>query len=191
MTAFGQALGLVFVAELADKSRLVGLLLVAAFPKKPWPVFLGMTAAYAVLDGAAAFLGARLTVLVPPRLLSLCAGGLFVVFGLAALALAAEAENKARDLLERWKSWGPLALSFAAVGLGELGDRTQLATAALAGQSGAPWAVFGGAMTALAALNLLTVWAGEALSQRIPLKLIQKAGGVVFLAMGLALLFKA
>lgn len=182
---------LVFIAELADKSRLVGLLLVSAFPKHPFSVFGGMTLAYVVLDGGAAFLGGRLPGLVPPRALAAAAGLLFIGFGAAALWLAEEGEAKARALLERGHAWGPFFLSLAAVGLGELGDRTQLATAALAAESGRPWPVLTGALGALAALNVLTVLAGEAVARRVPLKKLQLLGGVLFLLIGAAMLVRA
>ncbi len=111
-------------------------------------------------------------------------------FGGAALYWAEEAEEGARGWLEKAKGWGPFAVSFAATGAAEMGDRTQLACAALSAQSGAPWTVYLAAVAALALLNLATVFLGDWLSSRVDTPKLQKAGGVVFLLAGATLLVR-
>lgn len=180
---------LIFVTELADKSRVVGLILATTY-KRPWPVFWGMTLAYAVLDGAAVLAGGWLHASLAPRLVYLGAGALFAVMGTAVFLWADEAEEGARRWLDKAGEWGPFAVSFAAVALAELGDRTQLAAAALSAESGRPWTVFLSALGALASLNAVTVALGDWLSERLDMAKVQKAGGALFVALGLAFLYK-
>jgi putative Ca2+/H+ antiporter (TMEM165/GDT1 family) len=180
---------LIFVNELADKSRVVGLLLAGTYRSR-WPVFWGMTLAYAVLEGLAVLAGGWLGSAVPERLVLMGAGVLFLGFGGAALYWAEEADDGARGLLEKAKGWGPFVVSFVATGAAEMGDRTQLACAALSAQSGSPWTVYAAAVAALALLNVATVFLGDWLSARIDGPKLQKAGGAVFLVAGAALLVR-
>lgn len=180
---------LIFVNELADKSRIVGLLLAGAYRSR-WPVFWGMTLAYVVLEGLAVLAGGWVGNAAPQRLVLMGAGLLFLGFGAAALYWAEDAEEGAKGWLEKVKGWGPFAVSFAATGAAEMGDRTQLACAALSAQSGAPWTVYLAAVAALALLNVATVFLGDWLSSRVDATKLQKAGGAVFLVAGAALLVR-
>lgn len=181
---------LIFVAELADKSRLVGLMLVASF-RRPWPVFIGMTLGFLVLDGAAVVLGARLAGLARPDWLRWAAGAAFILAGAASLGLPEDAHEQAGTRLEKWKAWGPLAVSFVAVSASEIFDRTQIACAVLAADTGRPAAVLLGAIAALALLNALTVAAGEAVLKKVPLRAVYRVSAVLFIATGVAVLFRA
>ncbi|TBR16810.1 TMEM165/GDT1 family protein [bacterium] len=180
---------IIFVNELADKSRVVGLLLAGAFRAR-WPVFWGMTLAYVVLEGLAVLAGGWVSVAAPQRLVLMGAGALFLGFGGASFYWAEEAADGARDWLEKAKRWGPFAVSFAATAAAEMGDRTQLACVALAAESGSPWAVYLGSVAALGLLNLATVFLGDWLSQRIDAVKLQKAGGAVFVVAGAALVIR-
>ena len=180
---------LIFVAELADKSRMVGLILASTY-RRPWPVFWGMTLAYAVLDGGAVLAGGWLHASLAPRLVYLGTGALFVGLGAAVFVWAEEAEEGARRWLDKAGKWGPFAVSFAAVAVAEMGDRTQLAVAALSAESGRALTVFAAALSALAFLNALTVALGGWLSERLDMAKVHKAGGALFIVLGLALLYK-
>ena len=184
---FAASFAVVFVAELADKSRLVGLLLATAFRSR-WRVFWGMTAGYALLDGAAVAAGAALGARLGGPWLARGCGALFLAFGAAAWLAPPETEDRARGLLSRFESLGPFVVSFLAIALSELGDRTQLASAALAARAASAWAVYAGVLGALALLNALTVAAGEALAARLDPRLIRRAGGALFAALGAAML---
>lgn len=190
MEAFLTAFWLIGVAELGDKSRLAGLMLASAF-RAPWPVFVGMTLAYAALDGMAAAAGGALPTVVPERFVAIGAGLLFIAFGAAAIFFSEKAEASAREWLEKNRHWGPFAVSFAMIAVSEMGDRTQLATAALAGQTGRPWMVLGGCLSSLALLNAVTVWLGEALAKRVSMHLISRAAGVLFAALGVVMIWRA
>lgn len=180
---------LIFVNELADKSRVVGLLLAGTY-RSPWPVFWGMTLAYAVLEAVAVLAGGWLHGSLTPRLVYLGAGLLFIGLGGAAFLLADEAEDGARGWLERVKGWGPFAVSFVGTAAAEMGDRTQLAAAGLSAESGRPWVVYVGAVSALALLNLLTVAMGDWLSARLDMALVHKAGGALFVLLGAVIVYQ-
>lgn len=168
---------------------MVGLLLAGTYRSR-WPVFWGMTLAYAVLEGAAVLAGGWLHASLNPRLVYLGAGLLFAGLGAAAFLFAERAEEGARAWLEQVKGWGPFAVSFAATAAAELGDRTQLVAAGLAAESGRPLTVYLGAVSALALLNLLTVAAGDWLSSRLDLALVQKGAGALFVLLGAVLVYQ-
>lgn len=185
MGDFFTAFGLIFLAELADKSRLIGILLTAVFTSR-WRVFWGMTLAYLVLDGPAVWLGSALTDVFNGRWVPVSAGLLFIAFGFASFLIDDDAETVALGRLEKARHLGVFTVSFLAVALGELGDRTQITFAALAARSTGPWWIFGGGMAALAVLNLITVLIGKTVSEKLRLSTIRKAGGVAFVAIGAA-----
>lgn len=166
-------------------------LLVAGTYRARWPVFWGMTLAYALLEGVGVLAGGWLAGAAPKRLVMMGAGLLFVGFGGAALWWAEEAEEGARGWLQKLDGWGPFAVALAATSVAEMGDRTQLACAALAAESGRPWTVYFASLSALALLNLATVFLGEWLSKRLDLAKLHKAGGAVFIVGGALLLAKA
>lgn len=190
MTAFAAAFGLIFVAELADKSRIVALMLVAAF-RAPGKVFLGLTLGFLVLDWGAVVLGAQLAGWARPSWLEPAAGAAFILAGAASLLAPESSSGKAQAWLERGRAWGPVVVSFLAVAAAELLDRTQIACAALAAETGRPYAVLAGAMTALSLLNALTVAAGQTLMRLVPMRAVYVVSGLLFIGTGAWLLLRA
>lgn len=188
MQTFWTTFALIFVNELGDKSRVVGLLLATTY-RRPWPVFLGMTVGYALLQGVAIALGSSVRFVIDREWLETMTGALFLTLGATSLLFADEAEAHTKRWLARVEKWGPFAVSALATGLSEIGDRTQLAAAGISMQTGSPWAVFAGAMAALSALNALTVALGERLANLFTARSIHTAGGVLFLAFGAYLLY--
>jgi putative Ca2+/H+ antiporter (TMEM165/GDT1 family) len=86
--------------------------------------------------------------------------------------------------------WKVLGTAFVTVFLAELGDKTQLATLNLAAGSAARWAVFVGSALALVATSAIAVLGGEALARWVPALWLQRAAGVLFLALGLLFLLR-
>ena len=80
--------------------------------------------------------------------------------------------------------WKLVGTAFVAVFVAELGDKTQLATMAMAGGASSKWSVFLGAATALVATSALGVLVGSALSEVVPDVWIRRAAGVLFIAIG-------
>ncbi|HTO06069.1 MAG TPA: TMEM165/GDT1 family protein [Myxococcota bacterium] len=87
--------------------------------------------------------------------------------------------------------WRLFASTFGLILLAELGDKTQLATLALAASSDSRWVVFLAAASALVLTSAMAVLAGEAVTRVVPAIWIQRAAGVSFVALGLLLLLRA
>lgn len=187
MTAFWTAFSLILVTEIADKSRVAGLLLVTTY-RAPWPIFFGMTLGYALLEGIAVFLGGMIPVWVPQEWISKVVGALFIAIGAAAFFLGEETERRARGWLGKIEAWGPFLVSFIAISISEIADRTQIAAAALSASTGKPWSVYAGAMGALTLLNGLTVWVGDRVAGRFSPRIVHRFAGACFVLFGLALL---
>lgn len=111
MIAFWTAFSLILVTEIADKSRVAGLLLVTTY-RAPWPIFFGMTLGYALLEGLAVFLGGMIPAWVPREWISRAAGALFITIGAAAFFLGEEAAERAKSWLGKVETWGPFLVSF-------------------------------------------------------------------------------
>jgi putative Ca2+/H+ antiporter (TMEM165/GDT1 family) len=181
---------LIFLAELADKSRLAGFILSTTFQARA-AVFWGMTAGYALLDGFAVWAGGFIAKFVSPVWVNVSAGILFLIFGLMTLIWGEKMESEGRRWIQRFQSWGPFFVSFVTIGLSEMGDRTQIVTAVLSAESRSPLTVYGGAMAALSLLNFLTVWLGARLASALPAKWIHRIAGVLFLAGGLWMIYSS
>ncbi len=81
-------------------------------------------------------------------------------------------------------SWNLFATTFAAIFLAELGDKTQIATFAMAGSASSRWVVFCAASLALVASSAVAVVAGAAIGRYVPAIWIKRAAGVLFIALG-------
>ena len=167
-------LGLVALAELGDKTQLVCMTLAARHPAPP--VLLGAVLAFAVLNLLAVIFGAAIAAWLPEWLVAALVAVLFAAFGIHALREAG-AETVA---VEERDGRGILVSTFALIFLAELGDKTQLAVAGLAGTQDA-LAVWVGGTLALALTSALGVLAGQTLLRRLPLRLLHLVGGALFL----------
>jgi putative Ca2+/H+ antiporter (TMEM165/GDT1 family) len=87
--------------------------------------------------------------------------------------------------------WRTIGRSFSAVFIAELGDKTQLATLALAGDERSKWAVFVGSASALVTTSLIAVLAGSAVARVLPPVWLQRGAGVLFLVLGVWTLWKS
>ena len=185
---FASVFGVIFLAELPDKTAFATLLL--ATRRRPLAVFLGAAGAFVVQSLVAVAFGSVLTLL-PPRLVRVGAGLLFLGFAWAMWARAPEDED-----LGNAGEGGPgflssMGASFAVIFIAEWGDLTQLATAALAAKHGRPLTVFLAATSALWAVTAVAVAAGSRLKNRFDSRFLQKAAAAMFAVVGLYFLFKA
>ncbi len=87
--------------------------------------------------------------------------------------------------------WKLLATIFAAVFIAELGDKTQLATLSFAASASSRWPVFLGSVAALICTSAIAVFAGEAITKVISPRMLQRAAGILFLAIGAWILWNA
>ncbi|HEX3345429.1 MAG TPA: TMEM165/GDT1 family protein [Polyangiaceae bacterium] len=176
--------GVVFVAELPDKTALAALVLASRNP--PLPVVLGSAAALTVQSAIAVAAG-QLVSLLPQHAVHLVSGGVFLVSAVA--MWLRKPDDKAEDGKEGGKGfWRTLWLVFGVVFLAEWGDLTQIATAALAARYAAPLAVFVGATAALWSVSAIAVLVGHRAGKLLSPKVTQKVAAVAFAVVGVALL---
>jgi putative Ca2+/H+ antiporter (TMEM165/GDT1 family) len=176
--------GLIFLAELGDKTQLAAMTLATRFPWRR--IFLGAAAAFLLLNLLAVGVGRVLFELVPIFWIRLASAALFLFFGIATLRAKEEAgEVKARG------GRGPVLTAFTMILLAELGDKTQLVTASLAAQHASPVAVFLGSTLALWAVSLLGVLLGAQLVRLVPEKVVRRVAGGLFLVFAAVLAYQA
>jgi Ca2+/H+ antiporter, TMEM165/GDT1 family len=186
VAALALSFGVIFVAELGDKSQLMALTFATRF--KPWPVLIGITVATAVVHAVSVGIGYGLGTTLPTGWISLVAGVAFLVFGAWTLRgdeLTAEEQGKA----ERTTGSAVLAVG-GAFFLAELGDKTMLATITLATQHG--W--FGtwlGSTIGMVAADALAILVGRLLGRHLPEKFIKYGAAVLFAIFGIWLIVEA
>jgi putative Ca2+/H+ antiporter (TMEM165/GDT1 family) len=175
ISVFLASFTLVGLAEIGDKSQIVCMVL--ASRHRHWPVLLGASAAFLMLNTLAVVFGASIATLVPERVAAAVVALLFGVFGIH--ALLAQPENEPVEVTER-QGRSVFLTTMSLIFLAEFGDKTQLAVAGLASNA-APLPVWVGATIALLVLSALGVWIGRTLLQRIPTNSLQRFAGVIFL----------
>lgn len=180
MTDTLAAFFLVFLAELGDKSMVLAVALAARY--RPAPVLGGIAIAAALMLGVAALLGAAAGATLPATPLALAGGTLFLLFGVWTLN-ATEDEEGPADLK------GPSVLLgvTAAFLIAEFGDKTMLATAALASTQSPPltWV---GASAGMTAASGLAIGLTRVLGARLSPGLVQRAAAAGFLLFGILLI---
>lgn len=176
--------GIVALAEIGDKTQLLALLLAARF-RKPVPIVLGILAATLINHGLAGALGAWIMQLVNPELLRQILGLSFL--GMAAWTLIPDKieEDEAR-VANRLGVFGATLVAFF---LAEMGDKTQVATVALAAHYGQPLLVVAGTTLGMLLADVPAVFVGDKLSAKIPMKLVHSTAAALFAVLGLVALF--
>ncbi|MEO3743315.1 TMEM165/GDT1 family protein [Plantactinospora sp. B5E13] len=184
--ALAISFGVIFVAELGDKSQLMALTFATRF--KALPVLIGITVATSVVHLASVALGVGLGAALPTDWIALLAGLAFL--GFAAWTLRGDKLTEE----ERRKANRTTRSAIIAVGvaffLAELGDKTMLATVTLATQHG--W--FGtwlGSTVGMVAADALAIAVGRILGRRLPERAIRYGASVLFAICGLWLLLDA
>jgi putative Ca2+/H+ antiporter (TMEM165/GDT1 family) len=176
--------GVIFIAELPDKTALAALVL--ATKHRPLPVFLGSAAALAVQSLVAVAAGQLLTLL-PSRAVHIVAGIVFLVSAVAMWIRHEEESEKGIDESRMLGFWRSVWTVFLVIFVAEWGDLTQLATAALAARYAAPVAVFVGATAALCSVAAIAAFVGNRASKWLSGPLIQKIAAGLFAVVGAAL----
>ena len=175
------ALGLVFLAELGDKTQLVALGLGARH--RLAPVLAGVALAYAATNLLSVVVGGLLGAALPTRALGLGGGVLFI--GFALWTLRSDGGDDDADVAD---GHGRVVLSVAAaMFVAELGDKTMLATATLAAQ-GSPVLVWIGATIGIILSGSVGVLVGRFTGARLPEQTIRIGSAVLFAAFGVALI---
>lgn len=171
--AFATAFGLIFLAELPDKTAYTVLLL--ASRGRPLLVLLGSWAAFLVQGFVAVALGEVIGRL-PPAAIRWTTAALFLAFGFF-LLVGKDAEGTPPPRSKR----KALTEAFVLVFLAELGDATQIGTAALVARLHNRWSVLAGSTLALWAVSGLAVTLGATVGARLPKRALRRVAGAVFL----------
>jgi Ca2+/H+ antiporter, TMEM165/GDT1 family len=182
LTAFWTALLIVFLAELGDKTQL--LVMAFAVRYRPWTVFAGALAASAVTHLLAVAAGGALTAVVPLETVRLAASLAFIAFGAWTLWPERDDEGDGQAQAADKPRFSPFWAVAGAFFLAEMGDKTQLASMALAAEYAAPLPVWLGAVLAMAAVDGVAIVAGVLLHKRVPEKAVKRLAGVAFIAFG-------
>ena len=180
MNAFLLALGVVFLAELGDKSQLLAMTLAARRPAAQ--VLLGVSLAALLLQGLSAGLGAALASAVPTSTVMLVAGASFLLAALLTLRRSDEEQP-----LTPTRAGSTVLLSFGALLVAELGDKTMLASAALAAREG-PLMTWLGGTAGFVLADALAVVVGAALFRRLPVRAVRLGTAGLLALLGVVLL---
>jgi Ca2+/H+ antiporter, TMEM165/GDT1 family len=186
LEAFLVSTGVVALAEMGDKTQLLAFLLAARF-KKPMPIIAGIFVATAVNHGIAGALGAWITTAVSPQVMRWVLGLSFI--GMAAWTLIPDAiEKDEAHVAQRFGIFGATLVTFF---LAEMGDKTQLATVAMAAHYGTPLLVVIGTTLGMLIADVPAVFIGEKLAARIPMRLVHGIAAAIFALLGVATLLGA
>lgn len=183
MEAFLVSTGIVTLAEIGDKTQLLAFLLAAKF-RKPIPIVLGILIATLANHALAGGIGIWITSLFSPEILRW-------VLGLSFIAMAAWTliPDKLDDDETKLASLGVFGATLIAFFLAEMGDKTQVATVALAANYSALITVIAGTTLGMMIANVPAVYLGERAAQRIPTRLVHGIAAGLFALLGIATLF--
>jgi putative Ca2+/H+ antiporter (TMEM165/GDT1 family) len=173
--------GVVFLAELPDKTAMAGLVLGTRF--RASYVFAGVAAAFAVHVALALAAGSVLTLL-PHRLVDALTGVLFLAGAAVLLMKKDEEDDEAARTPASSSFWKVAGSGFSLILVAEFGDLTQIMTANLAARYDDWLSVGVGALLALWAVAALGILGGRTLMRYVPLRLITRAAAVVMLVLG-------
>lgn len=175
--------GVVALAEIGDKTQLLAFILAARF-KKPVPIILGILAATTLNHGLAGALGAWITASVSPDILRWVLGLSFL--GMAIWTLVPDKIEE--DETQVARKLGVFSATFVTFFLAEMGDKTQIATVALAAHYGAPLMVVIGTTLGMLIADVPAVFVGDKLASKIPMKLVHSIAAAIFALLGVATL---
>ena len=178
--------GVVALAEIGDKTQLLAFLLAARF-KKPVPIILGILIATLVNHGLAGALGAWITTAMGPEVLRWVLGVSFIAMA-GWMLIPDKIEEDEAQIARRFGVFGATLVTFF---LAEMGDKTQIATIAMAARFPDPITVVIGTTLGMMLANVPAVLLGDRLAGRIPMKLVHGTAAAIFAALGVATLLGA
>ncbi len=183
MEALLVSIGIVALAEIGDKTQLLTLVLAARY-RKPWPIVAGIFVATLVNHGIAGAVGAWLTAMIGPGAMRWILGISFI-----AMAIWMLVPDKLDDDTGSQRKLGGVFVSTAILFFFvEIGDKTQIATVALAARFDSLAAVVLGTTLGMMLANAPVAFFGEALARRLPVALVHRVAAAVFVALGLGVL---
>ena len=177
--------GVVALAEIGDKTQLLAFLLAARF-KKPLPIILGILVATIFNHALAGALGAWITTVISPELLRWILGGSFIAMAIWTL-IPDEIEEEETQIAKQFGVFGATLITFF---LAEMGDKTQVATVAMAAHFSNALFVVTGTTLGMLIADIPAVVIGNKFASKIPMRLIHSVAAAIFAILGLLTLFK-
>lgn len=179
LTTIFLSTGVVALAEMGDKTQLLAFLLAARF-KKPVPIILGILVATIVNHGFAGALGAWITTLLSPNALGWILGISFIAMAIWTLKPDEIEEDEAK-IAGRFGVFGATTITFF---LAEMGDKTQIATVALAANYSSVLLVVIGTTLGMMIADVPAVFIGTKFAQKVSMKLVHGIAAAVFAILG-------
>lgn len=184
MEAFLISTGIVALAEMGDKTQLLSLVLAARF-RKPWPIIWGILVATMVNHGLAGAVGSWVTTMLGPQVLRWVLGASFIAMAIWMLIPDKLDDDDQPGSASRLGVFGTTVVAFF---LAEMGDKTQIATVALAAQYQQWAAVVIGTTLGMMLANAPVVWFGDKLVKKVPIRVVHLVSALIFLALGIGAL---
>ncbi|MBL4859246.1 MAG: TMEM165/GDT1 family protein [Erythrobacter sp.] len=178
--------GVVALAEIGDKTQLLAFILAARF-KKPVPIILGIFAATLVNHGLAGAIGAWITSTLSPEILRWALGLSFLAMAIWTM-IPDKIEEEETRVARKFSVFGATVITFF---LAEMGDKTQVATVAMAAHYAAPLMVVVGTTLGMLIADVPAVFTGDKLASKIPMKLVHSIAAAIFAFLGVITLFGA
>jgi putative Ca2+/H+ antiporter (TMEM165/GDT1 family) len=175
--------GVIALAEIGDKTQLLAFLLATRF-KKPIPIIIGITLATLINHGLAGIVGAWITANISQETLRWILGASFLAMAAWTL-IPDKIEDEESQLATKL---GVLGATFVTFFLAEMGDKTQIATVAMSAHYADVVMVVAGTTLGMLIADVPAVFAGDKLSQKIPMKLVHGIAAGMFALLGLATL---
>ena len=178
--------GVVALAEIGDKTQLLAFILAARF-KKPLPIIAGILLATIVNHGLAGAVGAWMTAAITPEILRWFLGLSFLAMAVWTM-IPDKIEDEETSIATRFGVFGATLVTFF---FAEMGDKTQLATVAMAAHYPDPVLVVIGTTLGMLIADVPAVFVGDKLATRIPMKLVHSVAAAMFAVLGGATLLGA
>jgi putative Ca2+/H+ antiporter (TMEM165/GDT1 family) len=186
MQTFLLSTGIVALAEMGDKTQLLSLVLAARY-RKPWPIVAGIFVATLANHAGAGALGAWLMSAVGPTVMRW-------VLGVSFLAMAAwmlVPDKLDEDDAKPKERHGVFVTTTVVFFLAEMGDKTQVATIALAARYAEVGLVVAGTTLGMMLANVPVVFFGDAIAKRVPIRVVHVVTAVIFAVLGVVALWGA
>lgn len=185
MEAFLVSTGVVALAEMGDKTQLLALVLAARY-RKPVPIVLGILAATVVNHAMAGAAGAWVSSVVGPIAMRWILGLSFVA--MAAWTLIPDKLDDEDGPAPESPRLGVFGTTLVAFFLLEMGDKTQIATVALAAKYSSLAGVVAGTTVGMMLANVPAVLVGEIVAKKLPMETLHRIAAAIFLALGVSVL---
>jgi len=178
LEAFLISTGVVALGEMGDKTQLLAMLLAARY-RRPWPIVWGILVATLANHALAGLVGEGVARALGPELLRWVIGGGFLL--MAAWMLVPDKVDEPTSAASRFGVFGTTLVAFF---IAEMGDKTQIATVALAARYTSLTAVVLGTTLGMMLANVPAVWLGERIAQKLSMRWLHAISAAIFALLG-------